>query len=62
MSYGFGIGTEYSITENISLYLAAVYKQGFLDITKDHGVRSDGSREDSHGTIGHIALKTGLLF
>ena len=62
MSYGFGIGTEYSLTENISLYLAAVYKQGFLDVTKDHGVRSDGRREDSHGTIGHIALKTGLLF
>lgn len=62
MSYGLGAGTEYSITENISLLLMVQYQQGFLDVTKDHGVLSDGSFEDSKGTIGHFALKAGLLF
>lgn len=62
MSYGLGAGTEYTITENISLLLSLQYKQGFLDVTKDHGVRSDGSFEDSKGTIGHFSLKAGILF
>lgn len=62
MSYGLAAGTEYTITENISLLLALEYKQGFLDVTKDHGIRSDGSREDSKGTIGHFAIKAGILF
>lgn len=62
ISYGLGAGTEYTVSENISLLIALQYKQGFLDVTKDHGVRRDGSFEDSKGTIGQFALKIGLLF
>ncbi|MDX1684362.1 MAG: porin family protein [Saprospiraceae bacterium] len=62
LSYGFGAGTEYTITENISLLVSVQYKQGILDITKDHGVRNDGKFEDSVGTIGHLALQIGILF
>ena len=62
MSYGFGAGTEYTLTENISILLMLQYTQGFLDVTKDHGVLRNGNFEDSKGTIGHFALKTAVLF
>ncbi len=62
LSYGFGAGTEYTLTENISLLLAIQYKQGFLDVTKDHGVKNNGKFEDSKATIGHFAIKTAVLF
>ena len=62
MSYGLSAGGEYSLSEHISLLVAIEYRQGFLDITKDHGVQSDGGFEDSRGTSGFVALKTAVLF
>lgn len=62
ISYGVSAGGEYSLSEDISLLLAIEYRQGFLDVTKDQGVLSNGDIEDSNGTTGFVALKAGILF
>ena len=62
LSYGVSAGGEYTISSDVSLLIALEYRQGFLDVTKDHGVLEDGGFEDSVGTTGFLALKTAILF
>jgi len=62
LSYGVSAGGEYSLSDDISILVAIEYRQGFLDVTKDQGVLSNGDIEDSVGTTGFVALKAGILF
>lgn len=62
LSYGLSAGAEYSLTTDVSILMALEYRQGFLDITKDHGVLDNGDFEDSVGTTGFLALKAAVLF
>ena len=62
VSYGFGLGVEYSLTSSTSFVAGLAYHQGIADITDDGGVTSDGKTEDSKATIGVLEVKLGLLF
>lgn len=55
LSYGTMAGVEYSISRNISGFLALNWKQGFVDITDDTGV-------DSKITSGTFGVHAGILF
>lgn len=62
ISYGFGAGGEYSLTENVSLITGLYYHRVITDVTDDNGRKSTGAAEDSKGTLGAVVVKLGLLF
>lgn len=62
ISYGFGVGGEYSLTEHISLITGLFYHRIFTDVTSDNGRKFSGEAEDSRGTPGAVVLKAGILF
>lgn len=62
LSYGFGAGGEYSLTENLSLVTGLYYHRIFTDVTDDNGRKRTGDAEDSKGTIGSVTVKLGILF
>lgn len=55
VSYGLTLGTEYSLSKNISAFGGITYKQGIFDITEDKGL-------ESKDQTGLIALVVGVLF
>lgn len=52
LSYHFGIGAEYAISQDTGLTVGLVYNNGFIDITKNHG--SIKSRA--------LSLSVGIMF
>jgi hypothetical protein len=62
ISYGFGGGGEYSISESLSLITGIYYHRIITDMTNDNGRKNTGEAEDSKGTGGAIVFKIGVLF
>jgi len=62
LTYGFGVGGEYSMTEDISLVTGLYYHRIFTDVTDDNGRKASGRAEDSKGTIGSVTIRLGVLF
>ena len=62
-SWGIGGGLEYSVNESTALVGGIFYQQGFADVTKDkNAVQSDGTAENSKGTIKSITIRIGVMF
>ena len=62
ISWAAGIGTEYSLSDNLAIIAGIRYFQSITDITDDSGRYFDGSKEDSKGTIYNIDFRIGVLF
>jgi hypothetical protein len=62
ISYGFGAGGEYSLSEDLSLMTGLYYYRVITDITDDNGRKLDGSAEDSKGSAGSLVIHLALLF
>lgn len=62
LTWGFGGGVQYSLSEGTALVAGLVYRQGFADVTDDKGMRTNGSRENSKGIINSITIRIGFLF
>ncbi|MEM6321273.1 MAG: porin family protein [Bacteroidota bacterium] len=63
LTWGFGGGVQYALSENTALIGGLIYRQGFADVTDDGGVKSDGmTRENSKGVIKSLTVRIGFLF
>lgn len=60
--YGFGLGTEYRITPDVTLTAGLRYFQSFTDLTDDSGFYSDGDKEDSKGILSSLDIRVGVIF
>lgn len=62
MYLGLGGGIEYSLSAETSLVVGIHYQHSLIDVTKDKGTKSDGTKENSKGSIGILMLKLGVFF
>ncbi len=62
LTWGFGAGVQYTLSENTALIGGVIYRQGFSDVTDDGAIKSDSSMEISKGIIKSITLRLGVLF
>ncbi|MFK8105289.1 MAG: outer membrane beta-barrel protein [Saprospiraceae bacterium] len=65
MSWGFGGGAEYEISEGTTLIGGLFYNQSFIDLTSDDAVKYSGSgseSEDSKGSFGTLTVRLGVMF
>jgi len=64
LSWGFGGGAEYSISESTRLFGGLQYQNIFTDVTKDKDYTYTGRTrsQDPKAGIGAITLKLGVLF
>lgn len=62
LTWGFGGGVQYSLSEDTAIIGGIIYRQGFSDVTDDKGVLSNGARANSKGIINSITLRFGFLF
>lgn len=60
--YGFGIGTEYRVSKDLTLTGGLRYFQSFTDLTVDSGRYSDGTKEQSKGILSSIDIRFGVIF
>ncbi len=56
ISWGFGGGVEYNISQSTTLVAGLAYQRSFVDITRNSGT------DKSKGNMGTIVLKIGILF
>lgn len=59
---GLGAGIEYSVSEETSIVGGLHFQHSLVDVTGNRGKKSDGTSEDSKGSIGMLMLKIGVLF
>lgn len=63
LTWGFGGGVQYTLSESTALVGGIIYRQGFTDVTDDAGLKIDGTtREDSKGIIKSLTIRLGFLF
>lgn len=63
LTWGFGGGVQYTLSESTALVGGIIYRQGFTDVTDDSGLKVDGTtREDSKGIIKSLTIRLGFLF
>ena len=67
LSWGLGGGFEYELGSKISLVGGLYYQQGFTDVTKDDGFRTDTNGafvadENSKATLGAFIIRMGVMF
>lgn len=62
LTWGFGGGVQYALSESTALIGGIIYRQGFADVTDDGGFKLDGTPEDSKGVIKSITIRFGFLF
>lgn len=68
ITWGFGGGVEYSVSEKTALVGGLYYQQGFTDVTRDKNAFKRVSEtgpsepESSKGTLGAIVLRLGVIF
>ena len=60
--YGFGLGTEYSASPDITLTGGLRFFQSFTDLTNDNGRYTDGTKEESKGILSSIDFRFGVIF
>ncbi|MFK7980443.1 MAG: porin family protein [Saprospiraceae bacterium] len=63
LTWGFGGGVQYTLSESTALVGGIIYRQGFTDVTDDSGLKIDGTtRENSKGIIKSLTIRLGFLF
>jgi len=63
LTWGFGGGVQYTLSESTALVAGIIYRQGFTDVTDDSALKADGTtREDSKGIIKSLTIRFGFLF
>ncbi|MEM7103526.1 MAG: porin family protein [Bacteroidota bacterium] len=62
VSWGIGGGVEYEISESTSIVGGLTFQGGFLDVTKNNGMQTNGGIEDSKVVQNAINLKIGVMF
>lgn len=62
LTWGFGGGIHYTLSDNTAIVGGIIYRQGFADVTDDGAIRLDGSPENSKAVIRSITIRLGLLF
>lgn len=62
LSWGFGGGVEYSITEQTSIVGGVFFQSSIIDIIKNNGTLSDGKSEDSKATLSGVTFRVGVFF
>ena len=62
LTWGFGGGVQYTLSEGTALIGGIIYRQGFTDITDDGAIKMDGTRERSKGIIKSLTFRLGFLF
>ncbi len=62
LTWGFGGGIQYALSENTALIAGIIYRQGFTDVTDDAALKADMTRENSKATINSITIRFGFLF
>jgi len=63
LTWGFGGGVQYTLSESTALVGGIIYRQGFTDVTDNSGIKTDGTtREDSKGVIQSLTIRLGFLF
>jgi hypothetical protein len=60
--YGFGIGTEYRVSNDVTLTGGLRYFQSFTDLTVDSGTYTTGGKEESKGILSSIDIRVGVVF
>jgi hypothetical protein len=75
--WGFGLGLEYSISQNNSLVGGLYFQKGFFDFTRNDGFRSIANpfqdpndptddylkqTDDSKAKVGNLVLRLGIIF
>ena len=56
LSWGFGGGVEYSVSESAALVGGIFFQSGFVDVISDDG------EDDSKNTLSQVTLRIGVLF
>ena len=56
LSWGFGGGVEYSVSESAALVGGLFFQSGFVDVLSDDGA------DDSKNTLSQVTLRIGVLF
>lgn len=62
LAWGLGGGVEYSLSETTSLVGGIGIQFGFADVTDDNGLSTEGTEEDSKGTISSFIIRLGIMF
>ncbi len=65
LTWGFGGGVQYALSESTALVGGIIYRQGFTDVTDDAAMKIIGmetTRENSKGIIKSLTIRFGLLF
>lgn len=62
LTWGFGGGIQYALSQNTALIAGIIYRQGFTDVTDDAALKADMTRENSKGRINSITVRFGFLF
>lgn len=63
LTWGFGGGVQYTLSESTALVGGIIYRQGFTDVTDNSALKADGmTREDSKGVISSLTIRLGFLF
>ena len=60
--YGFGIGGEYRVSQDVTLTGGLRYFQSFTDLTVDSGKYADGTDEESKGILSSLDIRMGIIF
>lgn len=60
--YGFGIGTEYTVSPDITLIGGLRFFQSLTDLTDDSGSYNSGVKEDSKGILSSLDFRVGVIF
>ncbi len=63
LTWGFGGGVQYTLSESTAIVGGIIYRQGFTDVTDNSALKIDGiTREDSKGIIKSLTIRLGFLF
>ena len=67
MSWGFGGGVQYDVSQSTALIAGLYFQKGFTDVTKDGNAKKVTATavekdETSKATLGNITLRLGIVF
>jgi hypothetical protein len=60
--YGIGAGTEFKVSNDVTLNAGLRFFQSFTDLTDDGGRYDDGTKEDSKGILSSLDFRIGISF
>jgi opacity protein-like surface antigen len=57
-----GAGTEFKVSNDVTLNAGLRFFQSFTDLTDDGGRYDDGTKEDSKGILSSLDFRIGISF